>query len=134
MDSPCIDLGEEEEKEQEKENNNIPYADIISYLNEKAGTKYRHTTDKNKELIKARWNDGFRLDDFKTVIDKKTAEWLNTDNAVYLRPITIFGTKFESYLNQLGQKQDKPKILDREEQFKRWIKEGNDPNEFIHQQ
>lgn len=78
----------------------LPCKEIIDYLNEKAGTKYHSTSAKTKKLIHARFEDGFKLDDFKTVITKKTDEWLNTDMAKYLRPETIFGTKFESYLNQ----------------------------------
>ena len=76
------------------------YSSIISYLNEKAHTKYRHSSSKTKTLIKARLNEGFTEDDFKKVIDNKTSEWLNTDMEKYLRPETLFGTKFESYLNQ----------------------------------
>lgn len=35
------------------------------------------------------------------MIDIKTAEWLhNPKMNKYLRPETLFGTKFESYLNQ----------------------------------
>ena len=49
--------------------------------------------------IKARLSEGFTIEDFKTVIDKKCAEWLGTDYEQYLRPQTLFGTKFESYLN-----------------------------------
>lgn len=81
----------------------LPFLDIVDYLNEKAGTKYRASSKKTQNLIKARFNEGFTLDDFKTVIDKKTAEWL-TDQKMnqYLRPETLFGTKFESYLNQKG--------------------------------
>jgi uncharacterized phage protein (TIGR02220 family) len=80
---------------------NIPYAEIIDYLNQKVGTNYRHTTKRTQTLIKARWNEGFTLDDFKTVIDKKTAEWLNDPKmSKYLRPETLFGNKFEGYLNQ----------------------------------
>ena len=79
----------------------IPYKEIIDFLNEQTESKYRHKTSKTKDLIKARWNDGFRLDDFKTVILKKTKEWKGKDMAKYLRPETLFGTKFESYLNQL---------------------------------
>ena len=45
-------------------------------------------------------NEKFTVDDFKTVIDKKSREWLGTDMEKYLRPETLFGTKFESYLNQ----------------------------------
>lgn len=80
----------------------IPYSEIVSYLNEKAQTSYRHTTKKTQSLIQARWNDGFRLDEFKKVIDNKVAEWTGTDYEKYLRPETLFGTKFESYLNQKG--------------------------------
>lgn len=81
----------------------LPFSEIVKYLNEKAGTKYKASSKKTQNLIKARFNEGFTLDDFKTVIDKKTAEWL-TDQKMnqYLRPETLFGTKFESYLNQKG--------------------------------
>ncbi len=77
----------------------IPYSEIVGYFNEKAGTDYRPTADRSRKPIRARWNDGFRVDDFKTVIDAKTAEWLgNPDMAKYLRPETVFGPKFEGYL------------------------------------
>ena len=72
---------------------------IVSHLNEKAGTAYRPKSAETKRLILARLNEGFTLDDFIKVIDKKCAEWLNTDMAKYLRPSTLFGEKFESYLN-----------------------------------
>ena len=79
----------------------IPYKEIIDYLNFKTNSNYKLTTKKTKELIKARFNEGFNLEDFKIVIDKKTNEWLNDKNMQqYLRPVTLFGTKFESYLNQ----------------------------------
>ncbi|MCQ0053579.1 DNA replication protein [Pediococcus acidilactici] len=76
------------------------FKEIISYLNEKAGTKYRASGTKTQRLIKARFNDGFNDEDFKKVINIKVAEWSGTDMAKYLRPETLFGTKFESYLNQ----------------------------------
>lgn len=82
------------------------FKEIISYLNEKAGTKYRASGSKTQRLIKARFNDGFNDEDFKKVIDIKVAEWSGTDMAKYLRPETLFGTKFESYLNQ----QIKPRV------------------------
>lgn len=78
----------------------IPYKEIIKYLNDRIGANYRHTTNKTKDLIKARFNEGFVLEDFYEVIDKKSMEWINTDMQKYLRPETLFGTKFESYLNQ----------------------------------
>ncbi|MBC3105707.1 phage protein [Staphylococcus haemolyticus] len=78
----------------------IPYKEIIDYLNEKAGKQFKHNTGKSKRCIEARWNEDFRLDDFKKVIDIKTSEWLGTSQEKYLRPETLFGTKFEGYLNQ----------------------------------
>ena len=79
----------------------LPYQEIVDYLNQKAGTKYRSTTKKTQTLIKARFNEKFALDDFKQVIDNKVSEWKSDNNmAKYLRPETLFGTKFESYLNQ----------------------------------
>ncbi|CDO03127.1 hypothetical protein BN988_01627 [Oceanobacillus picturae] len=85
----------------------IPYVEIINYLNHATGKNYRSSTSKNKTLIKARWNDGFTEEDFKKVIDTKVAEWKNnSDMSKYLRPETLFGTKFESYLNQQAQTTD----------------------------
>ena len=73
---------------------------IISYLNEKLGTKYKATTAKTKSVINGRLAEGFTVDDFKTVIDKKCAEWIGDEKMEkYLRPETLFGTKFEGYLN-----------------------------------
>ena len=79
----------------------LPYKEIVDYLNQKAGTSYRASGKKTQSLIKARYNESFKLDDFKQVIDNKVAEWKTDNNmAKYLRPETLFGTKFESYLNQ----------------------------------
>ena len=79
----------------------IPYAEIIDYLNQVCGTDFKHSTKSSRDHIKARWNEGFRVGDFKTVISKKARDWLtDPEHVQYLRPITLFGTKFESYLNQ----------------------------------
>lgn len=75
-------------------------ADIVRYLNEHAGTQYKETSKTTRNVIIARLNEGFSIDDFKTVIYKKCKEWCDTDMAKYLRPQTLFGTKFEAYLNQ----------------------------------
>ena len=79
---------------------NISYKEIIDYLNSKTGKKYRDNVQKNKSLIKARWSEGYRLEDFKQVIDNMVTDWSGTKYAKYLRPETLFGTKFDSYLNQ----------------------------------
>lgn len=85
-----------------KETVNIYIHKIVDYLNTVCGTSYKASTEKTKSLINARLKEGFTVDDFKTVIDKKSREWLGTDYAKYLRPETLFGTKFESYLNALS--------------------------------
>lgn len=80
--------------------NNI-IKNIVEYLNERTFSDYKYSTRKTQDLIKARLNEGFTIDDFKKVIDKKTIEWLKNDKMnKYLRPQTLFGTNFESYLNQ----------------------------------
>lgn len=87
------------------------YREIVDYLNEKAGTRYRPGTPSTKKHIHARLADGYTLDDFRAVIDKKCAEWLGTEMAQYLRPETLFGGKFEAYLNQPSRTE--PKKSDR---------------------
>ncbi|ELJ9241058.1 phage protein [Staphylococcus pseudintermedius] len=77
-----------------------PYREVINYLNKQTGKQYKSTTKKNQTVIRARTDEGFTLDDFKKVIDNKVAEWKGTDMEKYLRPETLFGTKFEGYLNQ----------------------------------
>jgi len=102
----------EKEKELEKETNleketddsqneslNDTFKEIIFYLNEKAGMNYRAASKKTQSCIHARLAEGFTIEDFKIVIDKKCAEWIGTEYEKYLRPETLFGTKFEGYLN-----------------------------------
>lgn len=92
----------------ETTNNNIlspsstayPYKDVINYLNQQTGKHYKSTTKKNQTVIRARTDEGFTLDDFKQVVNNKVVEWKGTDMEKYLRPETLFGTKFEGYLNQ----------------------------------
>lgn len=113
MDTPCIhDVHEPDTQvrlgkvrlELEEGKDSI-YAPVIDYLNEKAGTKYRSTTPKTQTLIRARVSEGFTLDDFKFVIDKKCAEWLHDPKmSKYLRPETLFSPKFEGYLNENSRK------------------------------
>lgn len=74
---------------------------IIDYLNDATGKHFRHNTDKTKKLIKARIREGFTVDDFKRVIDTKTKQWSKDKKMkIYLRPETLFGSKFEAYLNE----------------------------------
>lgn len=86
-----------------------PTEEIIGYLNQRAETHYKATTANTRKLVKARLKEGFTVDEFKTVINKKCADWLNNrDMAQYLRPETLFGPKFESYLNAKSMPQTRP--------------------------
>ncbi len=102
------DKEKEKYKEEEKENNiveqdstvySFEILEIVEYLNEQLGTSYRSNTIATRKHIIARLKEGYTVDDFKKVIDLKIKEWLNTDMSKYLRPDTLFGAKFESYLN-----------------------------------
>lgn len=73
--------------------------EIIDYLNEKTGRRFK-PTNTHCDFIRARIREGATIDDFKAVVDKKCEEWLNdSERSQYLRPQTLFGTKFDAYLN-----------------------------------
>lgn len=74
---------------------------IVDYLNEKTGKKYKPSSKTTRKHITARLKEGYTLEDFKKVIDNKCEDWLNDPTMnQYLRPETLFGNKFEGYLNQ----------------------------------
>ena len=74
---------------------------IVEYLNDKIGAHYKPNGKKIKELIRARMNEGYTVEDFKTVIDKKFKSWGNNPKmSLYLRPSTLFSTRFAEYLNE----------------------------------
>lgn len=82
--------------------NNIPYAEIIKHLNNAADRNFKSTTKATRRKINGRWKEGFRLEDFKTVIDKKVNQWKDDEKMQkFIRPATLFqASKFEGYLNE----------------------------------
>lgn len=76
---------------------------IINYLNLKTNRNYTTKAKEAVRCINARISEGHTFEDFKKVIDIKSAKWLNTNMEDYLRPITLFGTKFNSYINERPQ-------------------------------
>lgn len=99
--TPCQDGGGTSVTDTDKDIEFISlFRQIIDYLNIKANTRYKYTSEKYKKSIHARVEEGFTLNDFQEVIDKKCAEWVGTEWEKFLRPETLFGTKFEGYLNQ----------------------------------
>ena len=78
----------------------VPYQEVVEYLNQKTGKNFKHTSKVTQRHIRARLAEGLTVSDFKQVIDKKCSDWLRDQKMKeYLRPETLFGTKFESYLN-----------------------------------
>ena len=74
--------------------------EIINYLNEKAGTKYKSTSKDTIKHINARLKEGYTVQDFKYVIDVKVAEWQGTKMEMYIRPSTLFNSKMDNYVKQ----------------------------------
>lgn len=74
--------------------------EIIEYLNLKTGSKFKPTTKPYIQAIRSRLKEGYTVDDFKTVIDKKCREWKGTKLEKYLTPKTLFApSHFDTYLN-----------------------------------
>lgn len=74
---------------------------IVDYLNKACNTSFKASTKTTSAHISARLKEGFTLEDFKAVIDHKKEQWYTDPKmSPYLRPQTLFGTKFESYLQE----------------------------------
>ena len=96
-------------KNDKNDKNDIKH--IVEFMNSILETEYKTTTAKTNQLIHARLNEGFTVENFKTVILKKHKEWrYNPDMVKFLRPETLFGVKFESYLNQHENNPEKEKL------------------------
>lgn len=85
-------------------------SEVLAYLNEKVKRNFKNPGD-----IPARLKD-YSVEDCKTVIDKKCKEWLGTDLARHLDPVTLFRpSNFDRYLNQVEGTGNKAI-------FKEWVK------------
>lgn len=90
----------------EKPNERYDYSSVIDYLNEVTGYSYRNASS-HQTHIRARYKEGYTLEDFKQVIDTKSSEWKNDkEYSKYLRPSTLFGNKFDNYLNENRNKKE----------------------------
>lgn len=76
---------------------------VIDYLNSKTGQHFRSSTKATQQHINARLAEGFTADDFMRVVDNMWTDWRGTEWEKYLRPSTLFGSKFENYLNRKPQ-------------------------------
>lgn len=135
--TPDIELEKERKKEKEKEKDiveeNFIFPDYLSekavdqikkgnpknyklrfpiaYLNQVTEKNFQFV-EKNTKLINSRLLEGYKLEDFKTVVDIKFDEWKGTEMAKYIRPETLFGTKFDGYLNQIPVNQTNKNYVD----------------------
>lgn len=99
---------------------NITIFNTINYLNKKANTSFKDTSFANDSNLIRLIDQGYTLEDFKEVIDFKCEKWKGTEFEQYLRPYTLFGTKFESYLNEKRNRKNKlQKLVDSVEKAKR---------------
>lgn len=121
------DNDEEEKKQKEKEKQEkrmAVYKEIIDYLNEKTKRRYSYKRKTTQEHIRARIKEGYIIADFKKVIDTKCSKWLGDPKMEdYLRPDTLFGNKFEGYLNECTEKEiyvrkEQEKVYDKEQRKK----------------
>lgn len=107
---PYINTDINTDNKEENKKEEIPYEEIIDCLNRLAGTNYRATSKKTRELINGRWEEGYRLQDFETVIKKKCDAWIGTKYEEYLAPTTLFRPiNFERYLNAKINKEESQK-------------------------
>jgi uncharacterized phage protein (TIGR02220 family) len=100
-----MENGNENRNENRNEDiNTNEIREIIEDLNLVCSTEFKHTSDKTRKLIKARLNEKYTIEDFKKVHRNKFADWGNNPDMVkFLRPETLYGTKFEGYLNEKQQ-------------------------------
>lgn len=104
--------------------------EILEYLNCKAGRRFR-LTQKHRTVINARIKEGYKIEDFRIVIDKMGAKWGDDPKmAEYLRPITLFGTKMDGYLNSPYQGEiEEPRVKSSAEKKRdigdKWLERSN---------
>ena len=91
--------GTSKREDTKKELNNI-YTRVIDYLNNKSNKRFKSNTKKTKTVINARLDEGFVEEDFYKVIDIKCSQWINSEMEKFIRPETLFSSKFEGYLNE----------------------------------
>jgi uncharacterized phage protein (TIGR02220 family) len=116
-DDHATDEPGEQPEEKKPKADSIPYMEIITYLNERAGKRFVHTVEKHRKDIKARYNELKKagmdhetiISEFKRVIDVKVHNWkgktFNINGKLvsadkYLQPSTLFGSKFDNYRNE----------------------------------
>ncbi len=72
---------------------------VIDMLNRECGTRYSAASKANVRHVAARIKEGYTFDDFVAVVRDRKEKWGGDPKMrEYLRPETLFGSKFDSYL------------------------------------
>ena len=101
-------------------------AEIIDFMNLVFGSHYKLNGKKTNSLIRSRLREGYTVEDFKSVISKKYAEWAGTEHEKYLRPETLFcADHFEGYLNRVFVKEERKKgpVETAREEWAEWLRQ-----------
>lgn len=79
---------------------NIMCSKAVELLNALSGGSFRSDTKATQRVISAREKEGYSLADIELVIRHQCSLWGNDEKMrKYLRPETLFGSKFEAYLS-----------------------------------
>lgn len=89
-----------ERKKSSLQNTEQYHFDVCDHLNKVCGTRYKADSVTLRKLITQKIKAGYTVEQIKKVIDVKAKDWLGNDRmAMYLRPKTLFGNNFDSYVN-----------------------------------
>ena len=77
----------------------VLFAKVIKHLNDTAGRDFKLSCKASFGRVSARFDEGYRWEDFKHVIEVKCQQWIgNPKMEGFLRPETLFGgEKFQAY-------------------------------------
>lgn len=105
-------------------------AQAVELLNQLTGSSFRPSAKATTRAIAARQREGYTLQDFQQVIRHQCALWAGDERMRrYLRPETLFGSKFEGYLMDAarsGPKEDRGYVLaPMEDPFEAAVREGS---------
>lgn len=95
-------IKQEPKKETKKTQVVSEASEIIDYLNLITGKNFKSNSKNAQRHISARLSEGYKVEDFKQVIDVKSQKWMGTSMEQFMRPETLFGSKFDGYLNESG--------------------------------
>ena len=75
-------------------------AECIDAFNAVTGKDYRSTGGRDWLDLRRIYDSGRTVADVRKVVAAKQEQWADSDMAKFIRPSTLFGAKFEEYLNE----------------------------------